>query len=100
MSVAVALVLFLVIVGGLIALGVQAWRSRGEQEDQGGLDLIPYLLLALAVGVAGFSLARLARVSLAPDRFAGRPSGQIAAALAGLVVAAPVAYFLWRRQAK
>ncbi len=100
MSVVVALVLFLVVVGGLIALGVQAWRNRGEPEDQDGLDLIPYLLLALAVGVAGFSLARLARVSLAPDRFAGRPSGEIAAALAGLVVAGPVAYFLWRRQAK
>lgn len=100
MSAAIALILFLVVAGGLIALGVRAWRNRGDQGDQRGIDLIPYLLLALAVGVAGFSLARLARVSLTPDRFAGRPTGDIAAALAGLVVAAPVAYFLWRRQAK
>jgi hypothetical protein len=92
--------LFLVVVGGLIALGVRAWRNRGEQEDDGGLDLIPYLLLALAVGVAGFSVARLARVSLTGDRIAGRPTGEIAVALAGLVVAAPVTYLLWRRQAK
>lgn len=93
-------VVFLAVVGGLIALGIKTWRSRGEQEEHGGLDLIPYLLLALAVGVAGFSFARLARASLTPDRFAGRPTGEIASALAGLVVAAPVAYFLWRRQAQ
>jgi hypothetical protein len=91
-------VVFLAVVGGLIALGIKTWRDRGEQDEHGGLDLIPYLLLALAVGVAGFSFARLARASLTPDRFAGRPTGEIASALAGLVVAAPVAYFLWRRQ--
>jgi hypothetical protein len=93
-------ILFLVVVGGLIALGVKAWRRRGEPEHEGGLDLIPYLLLALAVGVAGFSLARLARASLTPDRLAGRPIGEVAGALAGLVVAGPTAYFLWRLQAK
>jgi hypothetical protein len=93
-------ILLLVVVGGLIALGVRAWRKRGEPEHEGGLDLIPYLLLALAVGVAGFSLAGLARASLTPDRIAGRPIGELAGALAGLVVAAPIAYFLWRLQAK
>jgi hypothetical protein len=75
-------------------------RNRDEQEESGGLDLIPYFLLALAVGVAGFSFAGLARASLTPGRFAGQPTGQIASALAGLVVATPVAFFLWRRQAR
>lgn len=93
-------ILFLAVVGGLIALGVKAWRSRGDPEQEGGLDLIPYLILALAVGVAGFSLARLARASLTPDRLAGRPIGELAGALAGLVVAGPVAFVLWRLQAK
>ena len=98
MTAALAGLVLLAVVGGLIAFGVKAWRGRNEQEDHGGLDLIPYLILALAVGIAGFSLSRLARASLTPDRFAGRPTGEIAAALAGLVVAAPVAYLLWRRQ--
>jgi hypothetical protein len=93
-------ILFLAVVGGLIALGVKAWRSRGEPDQEGGLDLIPYLILALAVGVAGFSLARLARASLTPDRLAGRPIGELAGALAGLVVAGPIAFVLWRVQAK
>jgi len=93
-------VLVLAIVAGLVALGVKAWRGRDQQGDDGGIDLIPYLLLALAVGAAGFSLASLARASLTADRLAGRPTGAIAGGLAGLVVATPVAYLLWRRQAK
>lgn len=93
-------VLVFAIVAGLVALGVKAWRARDQQGDDEGIDLIPYLLLALAVGVASFSLASLARASLTPDRLAGRPTGAIAGSLAGLVVATPVAYLLWRRQAK
>jgi Domain of unknown function (DUF5671) len=91
---------FLVIVGGLIAVGVRAVRGRDRQDEDGGIDLIPYLLLVLAVGTAGFSLAALARASLTPDRLIGRPTGEIAGALAGLVVATPIAYLLWRRQAR
>jgi hypothetical protein len=99
-SVGIVSILFLVVVGGLIALGVRAWRGRQDQDEGGGLDLIPYLLLALAAGIAGFSFAQLARASLTPDQFTGRPTGQIAASLAGLVVAAPIAFLLWRRQAR
>jgi hypothetical protein len=91
---------FLVIVGGLIAVGVRAVRGRDRQDEDGGIDLIPYFLLVLAVGTAGFSLAALARASLTPDRLIGRPTGEIAGALAGLVVATPIAYLLWRRQVR
>ena len=100
MTVGLAGLVFLIIVGSLIALGVRAVRGRGKQNEDGGLDLIPYLLLALAVGIAGFSLAALARASLTPDRLIGRPTGEIAGALAGLVVAGPIAFLMWRRQAR
>jgi Domain of unknown function (DUF5671) len=90
----------LVVVGGVIAVVVRAVRGRDSQEEEGGLDLIPYLILALAVGTAGFSLAALARASLTPDRLIGRPTGELAGALAGLVVAGPIAFLLWRRQAR
>ncbi|HEU5111946.1 MAG TPA: DUF5671 domain-containing protein [Acidimicrobiia bacterium] len=96
----VAGLVFLAIVGGVIALVVRAVRGRDKQDEDGGLDLIPYLLLALFVVAAGFSLAALARASLTPDRLIGQPTGELAGALAGLVVAAPIAYFLGRRQAR
>ena len=55
-------VLILAIVAGLVALGVRAWRGRDQQGDDGDIDLIPYLLLALAVGVAGFTLVYFVNV--------------------------------------
>lgn len=100
MIAALGILVFLAVLGGLVFLGVRLWRGREEHGDQEGIDLIPYLIMALAVGVAGFSLSRLARASLAPDQLTGRPTGQIAGALAGLVVAAPIGYLLWRRQSK
>jgi Domain of unknown function (DUF5671) len=99
-TIVLAGLLFLVVVGGVIALVVRAVRGRDARDEDGGLDLIPYLLLALFVGAAGFSLAALARASLTPDRLIGQPTGELAGALAGLVVAAPIAYFLGRRQAR
>jgi Domain of unknown function (DUF5671) len=99
-TVVLAGLVFLLVVGGVVALVVRAVRGRDRQDEDGGLDLIPYLLLALFVGAAGFSLAALARASLTPDRLIGRPTGELAGALAGLVVAAPIAYFLGRRQAR
>ena len=95
-----AILVFVVVVGGVIALVVRVVRGREKQEEEGGLDLIPYLILALAVVAAGFALAALARASLTPDRLIGRPTGELAGALAALVVAAPITYLLWRRQSR
>ncbi len=95
-----AVLVFVVVVGAVIAVVVRVVRGRDKQEEEGGLDLIPYLILAVAMGTAGFSLAALARASLSPDRLIGRPTGELAGALAGLVVAGPIAYLLWRRQAR
>jgi hypothetical protein len=101
LSIAVLAMLgLLVVVGGVIALIVRVVRPREKQDEEGDLDLIPYLILALAVGAAGFALAALARASLTPDRLIGRPTGELAGALAGLVVSGPIAYLLWRRQTR
>ncbi|MGA7097266.1 MAG: hypothetical protein WB245_06835, partial [Acidimicrobiia bacterium] len=82
MSVVFLALIPLVIIGGLVFVAIAWWRRHDEKGEEGGLDLIPYLLLALAVGVAGFSLARLARASIGSDRLIGTPSTEIAAALA------------------
>jgi hypothetical protein len=100
MSVVLAAVLVLAVIAGGIVFGVGAWRRRDKGDETGGADVIPYLLLAVAVATAGFTLAALARASLGPDRLAGRPTTEIAGALAGLVVSAPIAFFIWRRQAR
>jgi hypothetical protein len=100
MTFGLAGLVFLLVIGGLIALGVRAARRREKGDETPGADIIAYLLLALAVGAAGFSLAALARAALTPGQLAGRPTGAIAGALAGLVVATPIAFLLWRRQAR
>jgi hypothetical protein len=93
-----ALVFLLVILGGVGLLISRLWKRHPDQPDQEGIDILPYLILAIAVGVATFSLARLARAGLAGERIAGDTTNEIAAALAGLVVASPISFFLWRRQ--
>ncbi|MEX1135049.1 MAG: DUF5671 domain-containing protein [Acidimicrobiia bacterium] len=94
----ISLVLLLAVIAGVGLLISRLWHRRPDQPDQQGVDILPYLILALAVGVATFSLARLARAGLAGDRLAGENTNEIAAALAGMVVAAPVSFVLWRRQ--
>jgi hypothetical protein len=93
-------IIVLAIIGGVIAVVARVWRRQEKGDDTAGADVIPYLLLAIAVGTAGFALAALARASLTADQVVGRPTGEIAASLAGLVVAAPIAFLLWRRQAR
>lgn len=86
------------IVAGLVYV-VRKFMDRNDDAGSDGSDVIPYLLLALAVGTAGFSLAALARTAFPADSFVFDKSSQVATALAGLVVATPIAVYLWRRQA-
>jgi hypothetical protein len=95
-----ALLLAVALVAGVIVLLVRVSRRKGPEAETEGTDIIPYLLLVVAVATAGFTLAALARASLTTDRLSGRPTAEIAGALAGLVVSAPIAFFLWRRQAR
>ncbi len=93
-----ALVVLLAILAGIGLLISRLWHRHPDQPEQEGVDVLPYLILALAVGVATFSLARLARAGLSGGQLAGDNTNEISAALAGLVVASPISFFLWRRQ--
>lgn len=90
--------LLAIVIGG-IAVARRVMGKREDRADEGG-DVIPYLLLALAVGVAGFAFASLAATAFPSEDFVIDVSGRVANALAGIVVATPLAVFLWRRQEK
>jgi hypothetical protein len=95
--------LALLILGGIV-VGVIAMVRRVMEKRAGGpsdgSDMIAYLLLALSIGVAAFALAELGRAAFPGDSFVGDTSQRVATSLAGLVVATPIAVFLWRREAK
>ncbi len=98
MTAVVALIAVIAVIAAIAFVVAKAWNRRPGEPDDSGTDILPYLILALAVGVAGFAFARLARVALTWNQLAGEPGTEIAVALAGLVVAAPIAFLLWRRQ--
>ena len=76
-------------------------RSTGKRPDSGeGSDIIAYLVLALAMGVAGFALAELMDTAFPGDRFVFDPTESVATSLASLVVSLPFVLFFWRRQAR
>ncbi len=87
------------IVVGVIAMARRVMEKRGGGPSDGG-NVIVYLLLALSVGVAAFALAELGRAAFPGDSFVSDTSQRVATSLAGLVVATPIAVFLWRREAK
>ena len=93
-----SLVLLLIVVGAIV--GVTRALAR-RKDDRTGSDggLIPYGLLAIAVGVAVFALAQLGRAAFPGESIVAIPGQRVASALAGLVVGAPFAFILWRRQA-
>ncbi|HEX9762229.1 MAG TPA: hypothetical protein VGA97_03925, partial [Acidimicrobiia bacterium] len=89
-----------IILLGAIALFVVAMIRRGTtkggQPGGDGSDLLIYLLLAVAVGTLIFSLASLGRAAFPGGAFVFDPERQVATALAGIVVSAPFAVYLWR----
>jgi len=91
----ILLLLILVFVGIAIANRGSKGRPTGGGD---GEDLLTYLMLAVAVGVAAFSLMNLGRAAFPTGGFIWDVEGQVATALAGLVVAVPIAIALWRRQ--
>lgn len=96
-SVAIPLLL---VVGVIAVVGVVATQRSGkDQEGSGGPDIVPYLVLAMAVGVAGFALADLAATAFPGERFVFDPAEDLATSLSALVVSAPFVVYFWRRQA-
>lgn len=98
MGVAISLLL----VAGVIAVVVvgATQRSSKGRADSGGSEIVPYMVLALAVGVAGFALADLAATAFPGERFVFDPAEDLATSLSALVVSAPFVVYFWRRQAE
>jgi hypothetical protein len=90
----------LLILGGIVVGIVLVVRRVLGKKPAGagdGGDVIGYLLMALAVGVAAFALAELAQVAFPGDAFIFDTEQTVAASLAALVVSVPIAGYLWRR---
>jgi hypothetical protein len=93
--------LLLVAIGVVIVIAVQ--RSVSKREDPSGAtgaDIIAYLVLALSMGVAGFSLANLAATAFPGETFVFDPAEEVATSLSALVVSTPFLIYFWRRQAR
>ncbi len=92
----------LLLVGIVIVVVIAIQRSMGKRSDveSDGSDLVSYLILALAMGVAGFALVELARAAFPGDEFVFEPNERLATSLSALVVATPFLVYFWRRQAQ
>jgi hypothetical protein len=97
-SVIIGLLFFLALIAAIV-FGIRFLTRRRDHEASGDLDLIAYGLLAIAVGTSAFALVALAGAAFPDQTIVGGGSEQTATALAGLVVAVPIAVVLWRRQA-
>lgn len=95
----IPLLVLVVVVVGVVAVLRKVMDRRGSGPDEGG-DVIAYLLMAVAVGVAAFALVELGQAAFPGDRFVSNTDRLLATSLAALVVASPVAAILWRRQAQ
>lgn len=84
-----------------VVLTITVVVQRAMKKGQGsatGADIVPYLVLALAMGVAGFGMAELAGAAFPTDQFVFDPAERIATSLAALVVSVPFLIYFWRRQ--
>ena len=87
-------------VGAAIVVAIRKGKGGAPTGPAEGGDYIAYIVLALAFGGTAFSLAELGRAAF-PERdlFFGTEQS-VAVALAGILVAGPIAFLLWRRQAR
>lgn len=99
---AISVLLILVLAVAAITVAIIISRATGSKAagGSGGGDIVAYLVLAVAVGVAGFALARLAGVAFGGRRLVFDPAEAVANSVAALVVSVPFAVYFWQRQAK
>ncbi len=97
MSIMLGAVLLLGIVALVIFGVIKALSGRSKDGSIGG-DLIAYGLLAIFIGGTVWALFLLGRAAFPGQSLVGMSQQDLAGALAGLIVAGPVAYILWRRQ--
>ena len=96
MSFALGLIFPLLLIAAIIVI-VKAFSKKDQEPSEGG-DLVAYGLLAIFVGGTVWALFLLGRAAFPGTGLVGTTRGDLAGALAGLIVAAPLAYYLWRRQ--
>jgi hypothetical protein len=95
---ALPLLLVIALIVLVIVVAIQRSMNKGKERG-GGADVVAYLVMALAMGVAGFAIAELATTAFPGDRFVFDPAQNVATALASLAVSAPFLVYFWRRQA-
>jgi len=97
----VSVVLGFVFLAAIVVGAIVLARALASKSQSVGADLVAYALLAIFVGGLVWSLLLLARAAFPAPGLIGRGSqAELAGALAGIIVAGPVAYILWRRQDK
>jgi hypothetical protein len=87
----------------LVVVILAARRSKAPRDEGAGTnggDVLAYLVLALSMGVAGFSLADLASTAFPGETFVFDPAEEVATSLSALIVATPFLVYFWRRQAR
>lgn len=95
--------LMLLILGGVgaaVVIAIRKGRAGVPAEPAEGGDYLAYILLALAVGWTAFSFSQLGRAAFPARDFLFGGDETLAVALAGTLVAGPIAFFLWRRQSR
>jgi hypothetical protein len=100
MAVSVLLILALAAIASTVVIVVSRSASRKTHTSSSGGDIVAYLVMALAMGVAGFALARLAGAAFPGGRLVFTPAEEVANSVAALVVSVPFLVYFWQRQAK
>ncbi|HEX6300842.1 MAG TPA: DUF5671 domain-containing protein [Acidimicrobiia bacterium] len=95
----VAILVLLAVVLAVVIVVQRSMSSKEEAATASGADIVAYLVLAIAMGVAGFALANLASTAFPGETFIFDPAEEVATSLSALVVSVPFLVYFWRRQA-